>query len=57
MAYIAIITNAFMNHVSIVFARYMMLPVTQRCNTDNKTICELYFRLMDELYNTVMAEF
>ena len=36
-------------HVSIVFTRYMMLSVTQRCNIDDKTICELYFRLMDEL--------
>jgi hypothetical protein len=27
----------------------MMLAVTQRCNTDDKTICELFFRLMDEL--------
>ena len=41
--------NALTAHVSIVFARYMMLSVTQRCNIDDKTICELYFRLMDEL--------
>ena len=27
----------------------MMLAVTQRCNTDDKTICELFYRLMDEL--------
>ena len=26
-----------------------MLAVTQRCNTDDKTICEWFYRLMDEL--------
>ena len=41
--------DALTAHVSIVFARYMMLSVAQRCNTDDKTICELYLRLMDEL--------
>ena len=41
--------DALTAHVSIVFTRYMMLSVTQRCNTDDKTICELYFCLMDEL--------
>lgn len=43
-------------HVSIVFARYMMLSVTQRCNTDNKTICELYFCLMDELDDITFSQ-
>ena len=43
-------------HVSIVFARYMMLGVTQRCNTDDKTICELFFRLMDELDNITFGQ-
>ena len=41
--------DALTAHVSIVFVRYMMLAVTQRCNTDDKTICELFYRLMDEL--------
>ena len=41
--------DALTAHVSIVFAPYMMLAVTQRCNTDDKTIFELFFRLMDEL--------
>ena len=43
-------------HVSIVFARYMMLAVTQRCNTDDKTICELFFRLMDELDDITFSQ-
>ena len=41
--------DALTAHVSIVFVRYMMLAVTQRCNTDDKTVCELFYRLMDEL--------
>ena len=41
--------DALTAHVSIVFTRYMMLSVAQRKNEDNKTICELFFCLMDEL--------
>lgn len=48
--------DALTAHVSIVFARYMMLSVTQRCNTDNKTICELYFCLMDELDDITFSQ-
>ena len=48
--------DALTAHVSIVFARYMMLAVTQRCNTDDKTICELFFRLMDELDDITFSQ-
>ena len=48
--------DALTAHVSIVFARYMMLSVTQRRNTDDKTICELYFRLMDELDDITFSQ-
>ena len=48
--------DALTAHVSIVFTRYMMLSVTQRCNTDDKTICELYFRLMDELDDITFSQ-
>lgn len=41
--------DALTAHVSIVFTRYMMLSVAQRKNEDDKTICELFFYLMDEL--------
>ena len=34
----------------------MMLAVTQRCNTDDKTICELSFRLMDELDDITFSQ-
>ena len=41
--------DAMCAHVSIVFARYMMLSVAQRENEDDKTICELCFCLLDEM--------
>lgn len=41
--------DALNAHVAIVFTRYMMLSVEQRRNTDDKTICELFFCLLDEL--------
>lgn len=41
--------DAMNAHVAIVFARYMMLSVAQRENEDDKTICELYFCLLDEM--------
>ena len=48
--------DALTAHVSIVFVRYMMLAVTQRCNTDDKTICELFYRLMDELDDITFSQ-
>ncbi len=48
--------DALTAHVSIVFARYMMLAVTQRCNTDDKTVCELFYRLMDELDDITFSQ-
>lgn len=41
--------DALTAHVSLVFTRYMMLSVAQRKNEDDKTICELFFCLLDEL--------
>ena len=43
-------------HVSIVFARYMILFIAQRCDTDDKTICELYFCLMEELDDITFSQ-
>ena len=48
--------DALTAHVSIVFVRYMMLAVTQRCNTDDKTVCELFYRLMDELDDITFSQ-
>ena len=41
--------DALNAHVSIVFTRYMILSVAQRRNTDEKTICELCFVMLDEM--------
>ena len=41
--------DALNAHIAIVFTRYMMLSIAQRRNTDEKTICELFFCLLDEL--------
>jgi len=48
--------DALTAHVSIVFARYMMLSVAQRRNEDEKTICELFFCLMDELDDITFSQ-
>ena len=48
--------DALTAHVSIVFVRYMMLAVTQRCNTNDKTVCELFYRLMDELDDITFSQ-
>ena len=48
--------DALTAHVSVVFVRYMMLAITQRCNTDDKTVCELFYRLMDELDDITFSQ-
>lgn len=48
--------DALTAHVSIVFARYMMLSVGQRRNEDDKTICELFFCLADELDDITFSQ-
>ena len=48
--------DALTAHVSIVFTRYMMLSVSQRRNVDDKTICELFFCLMDELEDITFSQ-
>ncbi len=41
--------DALNAHTAIVFTRYMILSVAQRRNEDDKTICELFFVLADEM--------
>ena len=48
--------DALTAHVSIVFTRYMMLSVAQRRNEDDKTICELFFCLADELDDITFSQ-
>ena len=48
--------DALNAHTAIVFTRYMMLSVAQRRNTDDKTLCELFFCLMDELDDITFSQ-
>lgn len=48
--------DALNAHTAIVFTRYMMLSVVQRRNTDDRTLCELYFCLMDELDDITFSQ-
>ena len=43
-------------HVSIVFARYMLLSVEQRKDGDERSICELFYVLCDELADITYNE-
>lgn len=48
--------NALNAHVAIVFTRYMLLSVAKRRNEDDKTICELFYCLMDELADITFSQ-
>ena len=48
--------DAMTAHVSIVFTRYMMLSVAQRRNEDDKSICELFFYLADEMEDITFSQ-
>ena len=41
--------DALTAHVAIVFTRYMLLATEQRQNEDQRTLCELFFFLVDEM--------
>ena len=41
--------DALNAHVALVFTRYIILSITQRCNEDTKTICEIFYYLANEL--------
>lgn len=48
--------DALNAHVAIIFMRYMMLSVAGRKNTDEKTLCELFFCLMDEMDDITFSQ-
>ena len=48
--------DALNAQVAIVFTRYMMLSVAKRENEDDKTICELFFYLMDEMEDITFGQ-
>ncbi|MCM1233203.1 MAG: hypothetical protein NC489_24050 [Ruminococcus flavefaciens] len=47
--------DAMNAQVAIVFSRYMILPVAQSENADDKTICALCFCLLDEMENITFS--
>ena len=48
--------DALTAHVAIVFARYMMIALEQRKNTDERTLGEIFFYFIDELTDITFAE-
>lgn len=48
--------DALNAHVAIVFTRYILLAVEQRCRVDIRTVCELCLVLADELQDITFAE-
>lgn len=48
--------DALNAHTAIVFTRYMMLSVAKRRDEDDKTICELFYVLLDELEDITFNE-
>lgn len=48
--------DALTAHVAIVFARYMMIALEQRNNTDERTLGEIFFYFIDELTDITFAE-
>ena len=47
--------DALNAHVSLVFIRYMLLSLQNRCNEDDRTIGELFLMMVDELADTTFA--
>jgi hypothetical protein len=48
--------DALTAHVSLVFIRYMFLSLQQRCNTDDRTISELFLLMVDEMEDIALCE-
>jgi hypothetical protein len=48
--------DAMTAHTAIVFARYIMLSLEQRKNSDDRTICEIFYQLVNELQDITFCE-
>lgn len=48
--------DAMTAHVSIVFARYMMLAIDQRKRTDERSLGDLFYLTIEELSDITYAE-
>lgn len=48
--------DALTAHVAIVFTRYLMIALEQRCNEDDRTLGEIFFFFTDELADITFDE-
>ena len=48
--------DALTAHVAIVFTRYLMIALDQRCNEDDRTLGEIFFFFTDELADITFGE-
>lgn len=48
--------DALHAHIAIVFTRYMFLSIEERCNKDERTICEIFYVMIDELSDITFYE-
>ncbi|MCD8338577.1 MAG: transposase, partial [Lachnospiraceae bacterium] len=48
--------DALTAHTAIVFTRYMMLSVAKRNDEDERTICELFYVMLDELEDITFSQ-
>ena len=48
--------DALTAHVAIVFTRYLMIAMEQRCNEDNRTLGEIFYFFTDELKDITFGE-
>ena len=48
--------DALNAHVALVFTRYMILSIGQRSNEDDKTICEIFYYLANELEDIAFSQ-
>lgn len=48
--------DALTAHVAIVFTRYLMIAIEQRCNEDDRTLGEIFYYLTDELADITFGQ-
>lgn len=47
--------DMMISHTTIVFTRYILLEWLRRSENDDKTLCELFFRLCDDIQDMVLS--
>lgn len=48
--------DAMTAHVALIFTRYMLVSLEQRKNVDDRSICEIFYYLADELADITFNE-